>query len=76
MKNFHVPLPEGSYAELRAEAERLQVPATMLAREAINSWLRLQTRKAMRACTFRSAQQGFRWGIDYQWRSFGRVLLT
>ena len=28
MKNFHVPLPEQTYANLRAEAERMQVPAT------------------------------------------------
>jgi len=32
MKNFHLPLPEQTYANLRAEAERAQVPATALAR--------------------------------------------
>ena len=46
MKNFHVPLPEQTYDHLRAEAERTQVPATILAREAIDSWLRQQWRKA------------------------------
>lgn len=46
MKNFHLPLPEQTYANLRAEAEREQVPATALAREAIDSWLRQQLRKA------------------------------
>lgn len=40
MKNFHLPLPEQTYAELRAEAERAQRPATLLAREAIIVWLR------------------------------------
>ena len=45
MKNFHVPLPEQTYDHLRAEAERAQVPATILAREAIDSWLREQWRK-------------------------------
>jgi len=40
MKNFHLPLPEQTYAHLRAEAERMQVPATTLAREALDSWLR------------------------------------
>ena len=45
MKNFHVPLPEQTYAQLRAEAERTQVPATTLAREAIDSWLRDQARR-------------------------------
>jgi hypothetical protein len=43
MKNFHLPLPEGTYAELRNEAERVQLPATTVAREAIAFWLR--TRK-------------------------------
>lgn len=46
MKNFHLPLPERTYSELRAEAERVQVPATALAREAIDWWLREQARKA------------------------------
>lgn len=46
MKNFHLPLPEQTYIQLRAEAERTQVPATTLAREAIDLWLRYQMRKA------------------------------
>ena len=46
MKNFHVPLPEQIYSRLRAEAERMQLPATTLAREAIDSWLKHQARKA------------------------------
>jgi hypothetical protein len=46
MKNFHLPLPEQTYTQLRAEAERTQVPATALAREAIDLWLRHRWRKA------------------------------
>jgi hypothetical protein len=46
MKNFHLPLPERTYTQLRAAAERAQEPATILAREAIESWLREQSRKA------------------------------
>jgi hypothetical protein len=46
MRNFHLPLPEQTYSHLRAEAERAQVPATALAREAIDGWLRQQLRKA------------------------------
>jgi len=46
VKNFHVPLPEQTYDRLRAAAERARVPATALAREAIDSWLRQQLRKA------------------------------
>ncbi len=46
MKNFHLPLPEQTYLRLRAEAERTQVPATTLAREALDVWLRQQARQA------------------------------
>jgi hypothetical protein len=46
MKNFHLPLPEQTYAHLRAAAELAQVPATALAREAIDWWLREQLRKS------------------------------
>ena len=46
MRNFHLPLPDETYTRLRAEAERTQVPATTLAREAVDWWLRQQARKA------------------------------
>jgi hypothetical protein len=46
LKNFHLPLPDQTYIRLRAEAERTQLPATTLAREAIDSWLLDQARKA------------------------------
>jgi predicted transcriptional regulator len=46
MKNFHLPLPEETYRRLREEADRTQVPATALAREAIDLWLRHQLRQA------------------------------
>jgi hypothetical protein len=49
MKNFHLPLPEQTYTMLRAAADRAQVPATTLAREAIDSWLKHQARKARHA---------------------------
>ena len=46
MKNFHVPLPDPTYALLKAAAERTQMPATALAREAIDSWLRDEVRRS------------------------------
>ena len=46
MKNFHVPLPDETYDHLRIAAARSKVPATALAREAIDFWLRQQMRKA------------------------------
>jgi hypothetical protein len=45
MKNFHVPLPDATYNRLRDAAERSGIPATTLAREAIDLWLRQQQRK-------------------------------
>ncbi len=46
MKNFHLPLPDSTHAQLHAAAERARVPATTLAREAIDEWLREQLRKS------------------------------
>jgi hypothetical protein len=46
-RNFHVPLPRGVHEALRAEAERSGQPATALAREAIEAFLRRRRRKAM-----------------------------
>jgi hypothetical protein len=46
MKTFHLPLPEQTYRGLRAGAERTGVPATMLAREDVDWWLRQQGRRA------------------------------
>jgi hypothetical protein len=40
MRNFHLPLPERVYRDLREEAERSSRPATALARQAIEIWLR------------------------------------
>jgi hypothetical protein len=48
VKNFHLPLPDETYTHLRAEAERMQVPATTLARQAVDWWLRELARKARR----------------------------
>lgn len=47
MKNFHLPLPEDVYVHLRQEAERTKRPATTIARDAIEAWLR-ERRKAAR----------------------------
>lgn len=49
MKNFHVPLPEQTYEQLRAVSVRTEIPATTLAREAIDAWLRERAREARRA---------------------------
>ena len=57
VKNFHLPLPAQTYSRLRAEAERTQVPATALAREAIDLWLRNQLRNARHQAIAAYAQE-------------------
>lgn len=43
--NLHVPLPEALHRRLRAEATRTGRPATTLAREAIEAWVRERERE-------------------------------
>lgn len=66
MKNFHLPLPEGTYTELRAEAQRAQLPATTVAREAISSWLRARKKAARRQAVLEYATRtaGTRFDLD------------
>lgn len=47
LHNFHVPLPENLYRELREEADRSQEPATELARRAIELLLRERRKAAL-----------------------------
>jgi hypothetical protein len=39
MKNFHLPLPDKVYDELKLEANRSGLPATTMATQAIQAWL-------------------------------------
>jgi hypothetical protein len=73
MKNFHLPLPEQTYAQLRAEAERTQVPATILAREAIDLWLRHQVRVARHEAiaTYAAEMAGSSFDLDADLESAG-----
>jgi hypothetical protein len=48
MKNFHLPLPDQVYHQLKAEAERSRMPATSMARHAIQSWLAARKKTARR----------------------------
>lgn len=47
LRNLHIPLPEDLYSQLRAEAERAQLPATVIARQAIAWWLEQQRKRAL-----------------------------
>jgi hypothetical protein len=73
MKNFHLPLSEETYAQLRAEAERTQVPATILAREAIDLWLRHQARAARHAAiaAYATEMAGSSFDLDSDLESAG-----
>jgi hypothetical protein len=44
MKNFHVPLHDQTYESLQLEAQRSQLPATSVARQAIQAWLAARKR--------------------------------
>jgi hypothetical protein len=73
MKNFHLPLPEQTYEGLRGEAERTGVPATVLAREAVDSWLRQQHRKARHEAiaTYAAGMAGTHLDLDSDLESAG-----
>ena len=64
LKNFHLPLPEETYIRLRAESERTRLPATTLAREAIDAWLRLQSRLARHAAITAFAEEAAGTSLD------------
>lgn len=40
IRNFHLPLPEDVYEDLKREAKKRGRPATVVARHAIEAWLR------------------------------------
>jgi hypothetical protein len=66
MRNFHLPLPDEVYSGLRAEAERTSKPATALAREAIEHWLRHRRTIARHEAIadFAAEHAGSQWDLD------------
>jgi len=46
MKSLHLPLPDQVYNELKTEAQRSQIPATSMARHAIQAWLAARKKAA------------------------------
>ena len=47
VKNFHLPLPEPLYLRLKEAASKRQVPATQLAKQAVEYWLQEHERLAL-----------------------------
>ena len=66
VRNFHLPLPEPLYRRLQAVAERANRPATVVARYAIESWLRQQRKVAVREAIakYAAAVAGSREDLD------------
>jgi predicted transcriptional regulator len=64
--NFHLPLPEEVHEMLREEAERSGQPATTVAREALQDWLRRRRRERRHAeiVQFASANAGSALDLD------------
>jgi hypothetical protein len=77
MRNFHLPLPEETYSRLRTESERTKVPATTLAREAVEWWLREQLRKVRQKAIAAYAEEmaGTRLDLDPELEKAGIELL-
>ncbi|MFI5306572.1 MAG: hypothetical protein ACHQ53_04420 [Polyangiales bacterium] len=67
-RNFHVPLPSKVHEALRSEAQRAGKPATALAREAIESFLRRRRRIALHEAiaTYAAAGAGTAADLDPQ----------
>jgi predicted transcriptional regulator len=57
MQNFHVPLSDETWTELKHEARKSRVPATRLAREALEEWLALRRKQARDEAIRRYAEQ-------------------
>jgi hypothetical protein len=72
MKNFHLPLPERTYDGLRKAAEAANVPATALAREAIDFWLKEHVKKARHEAIARFASEAAGTSFDLD-RDFERA---
>jgi predicted transcriptional regulator len=66
LRNFHLPLPEDVYRTLREEAEAAKKPATVLARHAIEAWLRQRRKSALREAiaTYAAGQAGGEADLD------------
>lgn len=57
LRNFHVPLPADIYSQLRQEADKRNEPATVLARQAIEYWLKEQRKAARRQAIYEYAKE-------------------
>ena len=73
MKNFHLPLPDATYHNLRAAAKRSKAPATVLAREAIDLWLGQEMRRERHdaIAAYAAEMAGTKFDLDPDWEAAG-----
>ena len=73
MKNFHLPLPESTYDQLRAAASQARAPATTLARQVIEAWLCEQSRRARHeaVAAYAKDMSGTKFDLDSDQESAG-----
>jgi hypothetical protein len=66
MKNFHLPLPDQIYDDLKSEAERSRMPATSMARYAIQTWLaaRKKTARKQAIASYAAEVAGTEFDLD------------
>lgn len=60
-----MPLPDETYQHLKSAALRSNIPATALAREAIDFWLQQQFRKARHDAMAAFAAENARTALDF-----------
>ena len=67
MKNFHLPRPNQVYDELKSEAHRSRMPATSMARLAIQSWLaaRKKTARKQAIAAYAAGMAGTAFDLDW-----------
>jgi hypothetical protein len=77
MKNFHLPLPDRVYDQLRTEAERSRMPATSMARHAIQSWLAARKKAARKEAiaAYAAEMAGTQFDLDPELEAVSAELL-
>ncbi len=77
LRNFHLPLPDDVYQALRDEAATLKQPATVVARRAIETWLRERKRAALREAiaAYAAEQAGTPADLDSELEAAGAQVL-
>jgi hypothetical protein len=77
-QNFHLPLPAGTYAELRQAAEDLGTPATQIARAVLEAWLKDRRKRSLHKDISKYAEahagSSFDLDLDFEAASIGHLL--